>query len=153
MTTAELRDRLLRSLHHRGFRIGNDGLLNLPRSTDKDRVRRIHRDAVQHRIDAASRGLRRYEARLLRYGLYLHSEVSQPKSRETDLAAQETIPREGREAAQIRIVADSIVVVALWNGDSQLSGDCYRKPLSLCGLYVLHLLCQHHSRRILFVTG
>jgi len=61
-----LRRRVLRSLRGQGFRI-KCGRLIPPNSSDKDALRRLHEDAVHHRIELAREGLQRHEDELLSF--------------------------------------------------------------------------------------
>ncbi|MGH9816564.1 MAG: Druantia anti-phage system protein DruA, partial [Candidatus Acidiferrales bacterium] len=57
---------MLRSLRSQGFRIC-DGAILPPRKLSKDRIRRLHRTAVKHRLDRAKGGLCRREKALLHH--------------------------------------------------------------------------------------
>ncbi len=63
---AELRQRVLNSLHAQGFDLGEDGLL-APPPDDKPAVRRLHAQAVRARREKAAESLRRHEGRLLEH--------------------------------------------------------------------------------------
>lgn len=60
----QLRTRIVRSLRRQGFRL-RDGRLLPPDPTDKDNLRRLHEEAVRHRVALARAGLERHEERLL----------------------------------------------------------------------------------------
>jgi len=62
----QLRERVIRSLHKQGFRL-RDGRLVPPDPNDKDQIRRLHEEAVWHRVAQARAGLERHENRLLRF--------------------------------------------------------------------------------------
>lgn len=62
---AHLRKLIEDSLRRQGFRV-QDGRIIPPRSLTKDRLRRLHRLAVRHRIEQARPRLARFEDRLLR---------------------------------------------------------------------------------------
>jgi hypothetical protein len=62
---AELKMLIIGSLKQQGFDI-QGGHISPPPDLDKERVRQLHQLAVQHRIERASKNLRRYEPRLLR---------------------------------------------------------------------------------------
>lgn len=61
-----LRRRVLGSLRKQGFRI-RDGRLLAPDPDDKEALRRLHEEAVKHRVELAREGLQRHEDRLLSY--------------------------------------------------------------------------------------
>lgn len=63
---SELRSRIVRSLRKQGFRL-RAGQLVPPDSNDKDQIRRLHTEAVQHRVAQARAGLERHEDRLLQF--------------------------------------------------------------------------------------
>ncbi len=63
---AELRDRIIRSLRAQGFRV-LDGAILPPEELSKDRIRELHKTAVEHRIEQARKRLSRVEKNLLRY--------------------------------------------------------------------------------------
>lgn len=65
MIEEELREHIVESLKHQGFRI-QGGRVIPPALLDKMTLRRLHAVAVQHRIERARKGLARYEPRLLR---------------------------------------------------------------------------------------
>ncbi|GIV04165.1 MAG: hypothetical protein KatS3mg015_2995 [Fimbriimonadales bacterium] len=60
----QLRTGLIRSLRKQGFRV-RSGQLVPPESSDKDQIRRLHEEAVRHRVVQARAGLARHEDRLL----------------------------------------------------------------------------------------
>jgi hypothetical protein len=62
---ARLRQRIAASLRRQGFRIQGDRIVPDGKLT-KDKLRHLHRKAVQHRIAEARKRLQRYEERLLR---------------------------------------------------------------------------------------
>lgn len=62
----QLRARIIRSLRKQGFRL-RAGHLIAPRADDKDELRRLHEEAVSHRVERSRRGLERHEDRLLSY--------------------------------------------------------------------------------------
>lgn len=64
--TKELRLRITRSLRGQGFRM-RSGRLVPPDPSDKEELRRLHKEAVQHRVAQARPGLARHENRLLGY--------------------------------------------------------------------------------------
>ncbi|RMG00732.1 MAG: hypothetical protein D6735_13065, partial [Acidobacteria bacterium] len=49
---AELRDRIIRSLRAQGFRV-RDGAILPPKELSKERIRELHKTAVEHRIEQA----------------------------------------------------------------------------------------------------
>jgi len=51
MKTAELRKAVLRSLRRQGFRRDTNGMLRIRAPLDKAFIRRMHGQAVQHRIE------------------------------------------------------------------------------------------------------
>lgn len=63
---AELRDQIIRSLRAQGFRVRNGAILP-PKELSKERIRGVHKTAVEHRIERARDGLFRIEKDLLRY--------------------------------------------------------------------------------------
>jgi hypothetical protein len=78
---AHLRARMIRSLEDQGFRLENDRLVPLNRS-DKSEIRKLHVEAVRHRIERGRPGLRRHESRLLSYiasGREVHPERICPR--------------------------------------------------------------------------
>jgi hypothetical protein len=60
----ELREAIQASLLEQGFTMA-EGLIVTPELDDKSALRRLHARAVEHRIEAAQRGLRRHEPMLL----------------------------------------------------------------------------------------
>ena len=66
MASADLKDRVLASLHRQGFRL-RGGLILPPNPTDKNQIRRLHEEAVEARVSLARDGLRRHEPRLLSF--------------------------------------------------------------------------------------
>ncbi len=64
--SADLRDRIIRSLRAQGFRVRNGTILP-PKDLSKERIRELHRTAVEHRIERAREGLFRRENALLRH--------------------------------------------------------------------------------------
>ena len=66
VTADELREEIIESLLHQGFVIQN-GEVSLPGDTDKDRLRQLHRVAVEEKLRKARPGLRSHEERLLRW--------------------------------------------------------------------------------------
>jgi len=64
--SADLRERIIRSLLAQGFRFRSGGILP-PKELSKERIRRLHETAVEHRIERARDGLIRKEAELLRH--------------------------------------------------------------------------------------
>lgn len=62
----ELRRRIVRSLRRQGFRM-RSGVVIPPDSNDKDWLRALHAEAVQHRVERARQGLERHEHRLLSF--------------------------------------------------------------------------------------
>jgi hypothetical protein len=62
----QLRARIVRSLRKQGFRLRSGRLLP-PDPGDKDQIRRLHDEAVRHRVERAREGLERHEDRLLRF--------------------------------------------------------------------------------------
>lgn len=75
----QLRARILGSLRKQGFRM-RSGLLLPPDQTEKARIRRLHEEAVRHRVDRARAGLHRHEDRLLNF-IAAGSEVTPEKVR------------------------------------------------------------------------
>lgn len=65
LDSAELKTLIIDSLKQQGFDI-QGGHIFPPPDLDKESVRHLHRSAVQHRIEEASKNLRRYESSLLR---------------------------------------------------------------------------------------
>jgi len=63
---AALRNKIMRSLRHQGFRTRR-GLIVPPDANDKDTLRALHAEAVRARVERAAPGLRRHEERLLTY--------------------------------------------------------------------------------------
>jgi hypothetical protein len=61
---AKLRELIEDSLRRQGFRIRDDQIV-LPKKATKDKLRRLHRLSVQHRIEQSRPRLGRYEDRLL----------------------------------------------------------------------------------------
>jgi hypothetical protein len=61
-----LRARILRSLRIQGFRLRSGQLLPAD-GADKEKLRRLHQEAVRHRVQQARAGLERHEDRLLRF--------------------------------------------------------------------------------------
>ena len=59
----DLRDRIIRSLRAQGFRVRNGNVLP-PKELSKERIRELHKTAVEHRIERAKDGLFRKEAAL-----------------------------------------------------------------------------------------
>jgi hypothetical protein len=66
MEPEQLRARLIRSLRKQGFRL-RSGQLVPPDPNDKDQIRRLHDEAVRHRVAQARAGLERNEDRLLSF--------------------------------------------------------------------------------------
>lgn len=66
MERERLRARIVRSLRKQGFRMQSGRLLP-PDRTDKELLRRLHEEAVRHRVERARAGLERHENRLLRF--------------------------------------------------------------------------------------
>lgn len=66
MQRDELRARIIHSLRMQGFRICSGRLL-APDNADKMALRRLHEEAVRHRVEQARAGLERHEDRLLRF--------------------------------------------------------------------------------------
>jgi hypothetical protein len=66
MEPEQLRARLIRSLRKQGFRL-RSGQLVPPDPSDKDQIRRLHDEAVRHRVAQARAGLERHEDRLLSF--------------------------------------------------------------------------------------
>lgn len=62
----QLRARVIRSLRQQGFQL-RSGQLVPPDSRDKDQIRRLHEEAVRHRVAQAQAGLGRHEERLLEF--------------------------------------------------------------------------------------
>jgi len=62
---AKLRQLIEGSLRKQGFRIRDDQIL-LSKKLTKDKLRRLHRLSVQHRIEEAEPRLRRHEDRFLK---------------------------------------------------------------------------------------
>jgi hypothetical protein len=62
---SRLRKLIDASLRRQGFSV-RDNQIVLPRNVDKDRLRRLHRLSVRHRVDDAGRRLARHEHRLIR---------------------------------------------------------------------------------------
>ena len=60
----QLRLRIARSLRRQGFRL-HDGRILPPDPTDKQQLRRLHEEAVRHRVALARAGLARHEEHLL----------------------------------------------------------------------------------------
>lgn len=60
----ELRLRIIRSLHKQGFHI-RSGLLVPPNLQDKESLRKLHAEAVRHRVERARPDMHRHEERLL----------------------------------------------------------------------------------------
>jgi len=63
-TAEAVRSQIIASLLSQGFRLQGAHILP-PADLDKSRLRLLHADAVAHRIERASNGLRRYELQLL----------------------------------------------------------------------------------------
>jgi hypothetical protein len=61
-----LRVKIIQSLRAQGFRIRNGTILP-PKELSKDRIRELHRTAVEHRIEQARDGLFRKESELLQH--------------------------------------------------------------------------------------
>ena len=61
-----LRAKVIRSLHAQGFRVRNGAVLP-PKDLSKERIRELHKTAVEHRIERAREGLLRLEKDLLRH--------------------------------------------------------------------------------------
>lgn len=61
-----LRKKVIRSLRAQGFRV-HKGTILPPKDLSKDRLRELHKTAVEHRIERAREGLFRREAKLLEY--------------------------------------------------------------------------------------
>jgi len=66
MRTTALRERIIRSLLRQGFRLRNGAILP-PRDLSKDKVRRLHEIAVQHRRERSKEGLFKKEHELLSF--------------------------------------------------------------------------------------
>ena len=66
MEVSDLRDRIVRSLREQGFRVENGTILP-PEDLSKERVRKLHEQAVSHRIELARGSLIRLENDLLRH--------------------------------------------------------------------------------------
>lgn len=64
MNRDHLRGKILESLREQGFEI-RGGVLVPPDPTDKEQIRRLHTEAVRHRIAKAKPSLKRHEDRLL----------------------------------------------------------------------------------------
>src|SRR5690606_23624646 len=62
--SADLQDRIIRSLQAQGFRVRNGTILP-PNELSKERIRQLHETAVKHRIERAKDGLFRKETELL----------------------------------------------------------------------------------------
>lgn len=79
--TEALRKRIMLSLKRQGFRL-RSGRIVPPDSTDKEQVRKLHGEAVAHRVARAKAGLARHEARLLRFiaaGAEINPEAIRPR--------------------------------------------------------------------------
>lgn len=61
---SDLRDRIIRSLWAQGFRVRNGAILP-PKELSKERIRKLHETAVEHRIERARDSLFRMEKDLL----------------------------------------------------------------------------------------
>jgi hypothetical protein len=61
-----LKEKIVQSLRAQGFRVQNGTILP-PSDLSKDRIRELHRTAVEHRIERAREGLFRRESELLRH--------------------------------------------------------------------------------------
>jgi hypothetical protein len=59
-----LREKIIKSLRAQGFRIKNESILP-PKDLSKEGIRKLHKTAVEHRIERAREGLMRKENRLL----------------------------------------------------------------------------------------
>jgi DNA-binding transcriptional MerR regulator len=76
-----LRIRIIRSLRAQGFRL-RSGKIVAPDPRDKEQIRRLHAEAVRHRIERARAALERHEDRLLRFiasGSELVPELLRPR--------------------------------------------------------------------------
>lgn len=65
MAPEELKEAILSSLEQQGFVIEGNRIFPPP-GLDKEGIRRLHAAAVAHRVERASKGLKRYEEKLLR---------------------------------------------------------------------------------------
>ncbi len=65
MRTSELKIEIVRSLTKQGFRFDGDRICP-PEDLNKDKIRDIHKTAVSHKIEMASKHLRTHESQLLR---------------------------------------------------------------------------------------
>ena len=63
---SKLRDQIIHSLRSQGFRVRNGSILP-PKELSKDRIRKLHETAVEHRIGRAREGLFRKERDLLNH--------------------------------------------------------------------------------------
>ena len=61
-----LRSRIVRSMRNQGFKF-RSGLLVPPDAKDKNKLRMLHQEAVNHNVARSRAGLERYEDRLLSY--------------------------------------------------------------------------------------
>jgi hypothetical protein len=81
MEPEQLRARLIRYLRKQGFRL-RSGQLVPPDPNDKDQIRRLHDEAVRHRVAQARAGLERHEDRLLSFiarGTEVTPETARPR--------------------------------------------------------------------------
>lgn len=62
----DLKRTILRSLRNQGFRM-RSGRLVLPATRDKEHLRQLHQEAVQHHVERSRPGLQRLEEHLLSY--------------------------------------------------------------------------------------
>jgi hypothetical protein len=77
----DLRERITQSLRQQGFQI-RSGRLVPPDSSDKEQLRKLHDEAVTHRVARAKAGLARHETRLLKYiaaGAEVNPETIRPR--------------------------------------------------------------------------
>lgn len=64
MEAKELRQLIIKSLERQGFRIRGDQMLPPP-DLNKDKLRELHAEATNHRVERSRGGLVRYEPKLL----------------------------------------------------------------------------------------
>ena len=65
MNAEELKRSIIESLEHQGFQVRGDQMLPPP-NLDKDKLRELHAEATNHRIERSKRGLVKYEPKLLK---------------------------------------------------------------------------------------
>ena len=64
MTSIQLKGKIIRSLRKQGFRV-QGRRLSPPNNIDKEKLRLLHAEALQHKIEACRKGLVRFETKLL----------------------------------------------------------------------------------------